>query len=167
MPKKTYLNRTHCLIERLEDGQDASGILTEDKILQLSWQPETLPSSEELKKRQEMRKEQGQKLKELMARKRAEKKKNMENEYADLQSLQSLKDSGQNKEFKEELESRQLQNHDAYVKRVKFLGVKLGLQVEESKEEAGDKYHLLDIADEFLKPEEVKQKRIQKMHKTA
>lgn len=39
--------------------------------------------------------------------------------------------------------------------------------MEESKEDAVDKYHLLDIADEFLKPEEVKQKRIQKMHKTA
>ena len=46
-----------------------------------------MPTSEELKKRQEMRKEQGQKLKELMARKRTEKKKNMENELVDLQSL--------------------------------------------------------------------------------
>ena len=41
-----------------------------------------------------MRKEQGKKLKELMAKKRAEKKKNLENEYADLQSLQSLKIPG-------------------------------------------------------------------------
>ena len=45
-----------------------------------------------------------------MARKRAEKKKTMENEYADLQSLQSLKDNGQNQAFKEELESRGLAN---------------------------------------------------------
>lgn len=116
-----------------------------------------------------MRKEQGQKLKELMARKRAEKKKAMENEYADLSSLQSIKDSGGGgiQAFKEELESRGLANNDAYIKRVKFLAVKLGLQVEESKDEPADKYHLLDIADEFLKPEEIKQKRIQKMHKTA
>ena len=91
-----------------------------------------------------------------MARKRAEKKKTMENEYADLQSLQSLKDNGQNQAFKEELESRGLANQDAYAKKVKFLAVKLGLQVEETKEEQADKYHLLDIADEFLKPEEVK-----------
>lgn len=88
MPHKVYRNRTQCLIERLELGAElAGGILTEDNILQLSWQPETLPTSEELKKRQEMRKEQGKKLKELMTKKRAEKKKNLENEYADLQSL--------------------------------------------------------------------------------
>ena len=53
-----------------------------------------MPTSDELKKRQEMRKEQGKKLKELMAKKRAEKKKAMETELADLQSLQSLKDTG-------------------------------------------------------------------------
>ena len=103
-----------------------------------------------------------------MARKRAEKKKAMENEYADLSSLQSLKDSGGGglQAFKEELESRGLASNDAYIKRVKFLAVKLGLQVENQEDQA-DKFHLLDIADEFLKPEEVKQKRIQKMHKTA
>lgn len=126
-----------------------------------------MPTSEELKKRQEMRREQGQKLKELMARKRAEKKKNMENEYADLQSLQSLRDSGDNKSFRDELDNRNLQNYDDYVKRVKFLALKLGIQTEEESKKPENKYHLLEIADEFLKPEEVKQKRIQKMHKTA
>ena len=101
-----------------------------------------------------------------MARKRAEKKRKMEEEYADLSSLQSLKDTGDTQSFKEELSSRGINSHDAYVKKVKLLAVKLGIEktpVEESK----DKYHLLDIADEFLKPEEIKQKRIQKMHKTA
>ena len=43
-----------------------------------------MPSNEELKKRQEIRKEQGLKLKDMMARKRAEKKKAMEIELADL-----------------------------------------------------------------------------------
>jgi len=135
--------------------------------MQLPWQPEQMPTNDELKKRQEMRKEQGQKLKELMARKRAEKKRGMENEYADLQSLQSLRDAGDVKGFKDELEHRGLTNQEAYVKRVKFLAVKLGLQVEEETKADENKYHLLEIADEFLKPEEIKQKRIQKMHKTA
>ena len=133
-PHKVYRNRTECLIERLEEGVEG-GILTEDNILQLSWQPETLPTSDELKKRQEMRKEQGKKLKELMAKKRAEKKKNLENEYADLQSLQSLKVPGQTAQFNEELTSRGLQNEDGYVKRLKFLSVKLGLEPEETKED--------------------------------
>jgi hypothetical protein len=42
------------------------------------------PTEEELKKRHEMRKEQGQKLKEIMQRKREEKKRKMEVELADL-----------------------------------------------------------------------------------
>lgn len=46
-----------------------------------------MPTPDELKKRHEMRREQGQKLKELMAKKRAEKKRNWENELADLKSL--------------------------------------------------------------------------------
>ena len=41
-----------------------------------------------------------------MARKRAEKKKNMENELADLQSLQSLREANQNSMFKEEILTR-------------------------------------------------------------
>lgn len=59
MPHKVYKNRTQLLIDRLNEGRDMADIFTEDKILQLSWQPETLPTSDELKKRQEMRKEQG------------------------------------------------------------------------------------------------------------
>ena len=114
-----------------------------------------------------MRKEQGQKLKELMARKRAEKKKNMENELADLQSLQSLREANQNSMFKEEILTRGFQTFEGYQKRIKFLQVKLGIQVEEIKEEEKDKFALLDIADEFLKPDQLKQKRILKMHKTA
>ena len=90
-----------------------------------------------------------------MARKRAEKKKTMENEYADLQSLQSLRDNGDNKSFKDELDNRNIQSYDAYIKRVKFLALKLGIQTDDNKKEE-NKYHLVDIADEFLKPEEVK-----------
>ena len=103
-----------------------------------------------------MRKEQGQKLKELMARKRAEKKKNMENELADLQSLQSLREANQNSMFKEEILTRGFQTFEGYQKRIKFLQVKLGIQVEEIKEEEKDKFALLEIADEFLKPDQLK-----------
>ena len=44
--------------------------------------------------------------------------------------------------------------------------MKLGIQVEEVPEEK-DKYALLETADEFLNAEQLKQKRILKMHKTA
>ena len=61
------------------------------------------PTEDELKKRHEMRKEQGQKLKEIMQRKREEKKRKMEVELADLQSLESLREQNDMQGFKEEL----------------------------------------------------------------
>jgi hypothetical protein len=66
-------------------------------------------------------------------------------------------------QFKEEIQSRNLANHESYQKRIKFLSMKLGVVTNETS----DKYALLDVADEFLKPEQLKQKRILKMHKTA
>ena len=53
---------------------------------------EAAPTDEELKKRSEMRKEQGQKLKEIMQRKRDEKKRKMEEELA-VSSTVYLKDN--------------------------------------------------------------------------
>ena len=50
----------------------------------------------------------------MMARKRNEKKKAMEIELADLQSLSSLKDTNQNSLFKEEIQSRNLANFENY-----------------------------------------------------
>jgi hypothetical protein len=59
-----------------------------------------MPNSEEIKRRTEMRQQLGQKLKEINIKKKAEKRKQMEIELADLNSLSSL----QPKELKEELE---------------------------------------------------------------
>ena len=102
-----------------------------------------------------------------MARKRAEKKKNMENELVDLQSLQILMDQDQKQAFKEEIQTRSLQTYEGYQKRIKFLQVKLGIEVDDSKENEKDKYALLEQADEFLTPDQLKQKRVLKMHRTA
>ncbi len=68
--------------------------------------------------------------------------------------------------FKEELQHRSLSNYEDYKKRVKQLQINLGLKMPEVKNEE-DKFNLLEIADEFLSPEELKKKRIQKMQKTA
>lgn len=75
----------------------------EDHVIQLPWTMEPVPTDEELKKRHEMRKEQGQKLKEIMQRKREEKKRKMEEELVDLQSLESLREQNDMQGFKEEI----------------------------------------------------------------
>ena len=103
----------------------------------------------------------------MMARKRAEKKKTMEIELADLQSLQSLIDNNDSQQFKEEIQARHFASLESYQKRIKFLSVKLGIATEADEKTPTDKFALLDIADEFLKPDQLKQKRILKMHKTA
>ena len=81
----------------------------------------------------------------------------MEAELADLKSLSNLGP----KELKEELEQRGLEVGQQD-KRIQVLEVKLGIATE-----TAPKFDLLDKADEFLTPEQQKQKRIQKMHKTA
>jgi hypothetical protein len=61
-----------------------------------------------------------------------------------------------------------LTSFDDYKKKIRFLQMKLGLKMAttEAKTEE-ERFNLLDIADEFLSPEELKRKRIQKMQKTA
>lgn len=123
---------------------------------------ETAPTDEELKRRHDMRKEQGQKLKEIMQRKRDEKRRKMEEELTDLLSLESLKDQNDMQGFKEELSHRSISSVNEYNKKVKYLQVKLNIKQTEGKTDE-EKYSLIDVADEFLTPEQLKQKRIQKM----
>ena len=66
-----------------------------------------------------------------MQRKREEKKRKMEAELVDLQSLESLREQNDMQGFKEELQHRSLSNYEEYKKRVKLLQVKLGLKVAE------------------------------------
>ena len=54
MPEKVYKSRTEFLIAKM--GDDAF-IDQEDHLIQLAWTPEQMPSNEELRKRQEIRKE--------------------------------------------------------------------------------------------------------------
>ena len=70
--------------------------------------------------------------------------------------------------FKEEIQQRGLSNFEEYKKKVKQLQMKLNIKSNnEVKATDEEKFNLLDIADEFLSPEELKRKRIQKMQKTA
>jgi hypothetical protein len=66
-----------------------------------------------------------------MQTKREEKKRKMEEELVDLQSLESLMGQNDMQGFKEELQHRSLSNYWKYKKRVKLLQVKLGLKVAE------------------------------------
>ncbi len=78
-----------------------------------------------------------------MQRKRDEKRRKMEEELVDLESLESLREQKDMQGFKEEIEHRSLHSYEEYKKRVKMLQVKLGIkQPDEGKSE--EKFNLLD-----------------------
>lgn len=150
---------------------------TDDHIIQRPFVPEQMPSEEELKRRHDIRKEQGLKLKEIMAKQREEKLKKMQEEFSDLKSIEQSKQGGRldQNSFKEELQHRGFSNNDEFQKRLTMLMVKLNIKQEleqqddhlTSSQAMDQKYNLLSIADAFLTQEQMKQKRIQKMKKTA
>jgi len=76
---RVYRNR---ISKQQEEGDADDEIDKEDHIIQFPWTVQEPPSEEEMKKRHEIRKEQGQKLKEIMQKKRQEKRKKMEEELA-------------------------------------------------------------------------------------
>jgi hypothetical protein len=100
---KVLLYKNRIERDNLKLFGECAGVDREDHVMQLPWIAEVAPSEEEVKKRIEMRKEQGHRLREMMERKRAEKKRKLEEELVDLQSLESLREQGDNASFKEEL----------------------------------------------------------------
>lgn len=63
-----------------------------------------------------------------MMKKREEKKKKMEEELADLQSLESLREANDMAGFKEEIKNRAIHTYEEYLKRIKWLQIKLNLR---------------------------------------
>lgn len=123
-----------------------------------------------------MRREQGRKLKELMQKKREDKAKLLHQELSELQQVEQGKLDGSLDliSYKEELSHRGFGSTDDFQKRISSLMLKLNInEVEEPdpqmthSQAMDNKYHLLSIADAFLTPDQIKQKRIQKMQKTA
>jgi len=142
--KITYDNE--CLGEKEEYLNEIS--------IQLPFNPALLPSEEEIKHRQEIRKEQGKRLKEYMQKKREEKKAAMQQEYNDLKNLEKLKEDDKDA-FKEGIIARGFERNQDFEKRISFLAQKLGYKVPETEKEE-DKYNLLAIPDDKLNAEQLK-----------
>jgi len=140
----TYQNE--CLGEKEEYLNEIS--------IQLPFNPALLPSEEEVKHRQEIRKEQGKRLKEYMQKKREEKRAAMQQEYTELKNLEKLKEEDKDA-FKESIIARGFEKNQEFEKRIVFLAQKLGYKIPETEKEE-DKYNLLAIPDEKLNAEQLK-----------
>lgn len=105
-----------------------------------------------------------------MQKKREEKTNAMQAELSDLQHLEQAKQDGtlDLANFKEELSHRNINSIEEFQKKINSLMVKLNIKQDQPDEDLKEqKYNLLSIADAFLTPEQLKQKRVQKMQKTA
>lgn len=128
---------------------------------------------EDTKKKLEMRREQAQRLKETMVKRKEERKKQQEAELKELESIieQKKKDPEvdmsqfkvcihliyfNNNIFKEKLNFYALDSIEDAVKRIKKLKIKLGLISKETLEE--EKMSLLNIPDDKLNAEQLKVK---------
>ena len=105
-----------------------------------------------------------------MAKKREERVRQMQKELHDLQQIEESKANGtlDLASFREELAHRAIASTEEFHKKIQTLMVKLKIKTDEAEPDENltssqimdKKYHLLNIADSLLTPEEVKQKRI-------
>lgn len=119
--------------------------------------------SEMLRKR-ELRKEQAERIREAMVKKRDEKKHLQVNELNKFEKMIELKD--ENPDWvQSELEKNELNTLEELQKRIKKMKLKMGLISQEELDK--DRYSLIQIPDNELTKLEVKQKRMQVMQKQA
>lgn len=128
--------------------------------IQLPWTAPAQPSEEETKRRTQQRKDQGQRLRELMAKKKGDRKKMVEDELAELSHIESIRKSSP-AEFQDALVARGLANLDQLKRRIQVLMMKLNMELKP------EKFELIDIPDEELSTEQQREKLKQRKIKAA
>ncbi len=154
-PKALKVYRDQISYENEKETAGTKEIYENEVTVQLPYNPVLLPSEEEVKHRQEMRKEQGRRLKEYMQKKREEKKSQMTQEYDELKSIEKLKENDRDA-FKECMLARGFEKYEELRKRIRVLAQKLGLKEEGTEKEEEEKYNLLAVPDDKLTPDQLK-----------
>ncbi len=145
---------------------------------------EPIQTEEDLKRKQEMRKEQIRRLKETMQKKREENLKNLEKELTELEGLSELR-SQDKYQFEEAIMQKGFSSNEELQKRINKIFLKLNFDKkdtnstnpnnqlinddshENDKFDEEKRWPLLNIPDEDLNEEQLKMKKIQKMQKNA
>jgi actin-related protein 5 len=150
----------HCFTAT-DYSQDLHSLKTKGQLrLQLPWTAPVQPSDDELKRRQQQRKDQGQRLRELMAKKRTERKKVVEDELGQLMHIENIRKSSP-AEFQDALVARGLGNLEQLKRRIQVLMMKLNMELKP------EKFDLIDIPDEELSQEQLREKLKQRKLKGA
>lgn len=171
----------HCYVsgdykEEVSHYLDPEVLETQDRLIQFPYTEivATVKTEEELAKIAERKKESGRRLQEQAARMREEKliKKEQNLEY--YRSLQARAQTESKASFARLLASNDLKNEAALERTIKELDKSIrrsrakatGEPLPESEDEEPPTFPLLDIPDAELEPEQLKQKRHQKLLKT-
>lgn len=129
-------------------------------------------SQEEIKSKEEQKKEQSRRLKEIIQKKKEEKYQKLQNELTNLERIIQLKETDKFT-FEEELTHNGFENLTELENRINKISTKLNNNIANldnnnySKEDLDKRYPLLLIDDNQLTSEQLKMKRIQKMQKNA
>ncbi|KAF2115838.1 hypothetical protein BDV96DRAFT_599395 [Lophiotrema nucula] len=178
-PQAEDLVREHCYISQdyeqdLTHYLDWTGLEDRDHVIQFPYVEQVVvqKTEEELAVAAERKKESGRRLQAQAAKMRLEKLKRKEEEFEYYQQLQEQLQSTTKKEAKRILESNDFDDESQLDKKVKELGnsIKkarnkdLGEVEEEHQEEPT--FPLLDVPDDQLDEEQLKQKRQQRLMKS-
>lgn len=127
-----------------------------------------IPSEEEIRAKQEQKKEQSKRLKELMLKKREENLKLLQNELENLERIAQLKDIDKF-QFEESLTNSGYVSFEDLQKRINKIMSKLNANMSNKEKDIDieKRWPLLSMPDEDLNAEQLKMKRIQKMQKNA
>jgi actin-related protein 5 len=126
-------------------------------------------TDDDMRKKQELRKEQSKRLREMMQKKREDNIKILEKELEELEVVSLLKDKDQF-QFEEALLAKGYATNEELQKRINKIFIKINFGKEAKEEERFDeekRWPLLSMPDEDLTDEQVKMKRIQKMQRNA
>ena len=151
--------------------------LMEDNIINefvfLEWPKLSLDivlTEEELRRKQEMRKEQSKRLRELMQKKREDNIRTMERELEELEQIMQMK-ANDKYQFEEAVFNKGFSSEDELQKRINKIFMKINFNKEnkDNNERIDEekKWPLINIPDEDLTEEQIKSKRIQKMQRNA
>jgi hypothetical protein len=130
-------------------------------------------TEEDLKKKKETRKEQIDRLRNSMKKKREENIKNLEKELKELEEISKLKETDKF-QYEEFLVSKGFSNSDEIQKRINKISIKLNFNEKKDDEKFDNekidddkRWPLLNIPDEDLSDEQIRLKKLQKMQRNA
>ena len=173
------LVRSHCYVSQDYDKEtlhilDWSGLEDRDHIVQLPFQEKEVvqKTEEEIRRAEEKRKEGGRRLQEQAAKMRLDKLIRKEQEVAYFKEIQEQVQQATKKEARALLDEEEFRDEQALDRKIKEMEKSIRKQrnkdvgdLEEEPEEPPS-YPLLDVPDEELDEEGVKQKRQQRLMKS-